>query len=58
MSLEACYVSSGFVCDSRLLHRPHQTQTTTVVLAVGEPNTLKMMWVEMDECSAYMRYQR
>ncbi|TFK93254.1 hypothetical protein K466DRAFT_594584 [Polyporus arcularius HHB13444] len=36
---------------------PHQTQSTAVVLAVGEADTSKMIWVEMDECSAYQRYK-
>ncbi|RPD56380.1 hypothetical protein L226DRAFT_468594 [Lentinus tigrinus ALCF2SS1-7] len=37
---------------------PHQTQSTAVVLAVGAPDTLQVMWIEMDECSAYIRYKR
>ncbi len=40
-----------------LLDRPHQTQSTAIVLAVGEADTSKMIWVEMDECSAYQRYK-
>lgn len=38
--------------------REHQRETPSTVLAVGREQTLRVIWVEAEEVSTYIRYSR
>ncbi len=38
--------------------RAHQRETPSTILAVGREQTLRVIWVEAEEVSTYVRYIR